>query len=75
MIVRRHMTINIEGALRNKKILNCFTDDNEKPMHPADVRKYLKQCLKEGKRVIPLSGEPCEGFDYQTGCPGHVISD
>jgi hypothetical protein len=27
-----------------------------------------------GRRVLPMSDE-CEGFDYQTGCPGHEYDD
>lgn len=29
----------------------------------------------EGKNVIPLSDPPCEGFSYQTGCPGHEVTE
>ena len=26
--------------------------------------------LSSGHEVLPI-GEPCEGFSYKTGCPGH----
>jgi hypothetical protein len=30
--------------------------------------------LVRGHDVIPM-GEPCEGFDYKKGCPGHEQVD
>ena len=35
-----------------------------------EVREWLLDRLQEGKRRLPV-GEPCEGFSYETGCPGH----
>ncbi len=29
--------------------------------------------LAQGHEVIPMTSEPCEGFDYKTGCPGHAV--
>lgn len=65
-----HMSINIEGVLRydDNYLSKLFTDDGEnKPGHV--VRDWLKLQLALGKRVLPMGD--CEGFDYQTGCPGH----
>jgi hypothetical protein len=30
--------------------------------------------LVRGHEVIPC-GEPCKGFDYKKGCPGHESTD
>ncbi len=71
---RRHMCMNIAGALRNagkRSMAGLLTDDYGVEMSDKKVREYLAECLEKGWRVIPSSD--CEGFDYQTGCPGHVI--
>ena len=47
--------------------------DNGKECTDKEARDYLKECLNKGYKVIPF-GE-CEGFDYQTGCPGHTKSE
>ncbi len=69
----RHMCMNIAGALRNPQSLKSFTHDNGIPCTVAEARDFLRMEQYKGRRVIPL-GEPCEGFDYQTGCPGHPMS-
>lgn len=67
------MCMSIEGALSNPKKITYMQDDYGKRVSDKEARAYLKQCLAEGKRVIPTSNE-CEGFDYITGCPGHKIT-
>lgn len=71
---RIHICQSVEGALKNwkksewkslAKSNNCTIDE---------VKEYFWQCMREGKRVIPI-GEPCEGFSFQDGCPGHEIKD
>ncbi|HYH14694.1 MAG TPA: hypothetical protein VD794_05730 [Flavisolibacter sp.] len=74
MKLKRHMSANIEGMLRNykgRKMDGLMNDENGKEMSDKEIRKYLAECLAKGWRVIPCGD--CEGFDYQTGCPGHVI--
>ena len=34
-----------------------------------EARRVLLQHLSEGRKFLPTGD--CEGFDYQTGCPGH----
>lgn len=66
------MCVDIEGVLRwpNSKLSKLFTEDGqEKP--GSYVRDWLKLQLAQGKRVLPMG--KCEGFNYQTGCPGHPI--
>lgn len=69
---QNHMCICIAGVLRypDSKLQKLFTDNGTH--RPGKiVRKWLELQLSEGKRVLPM-GE-CEGFDFQTGCPGHPI--
>ncbi len=69
---KRHFSQNIEGALKNwsKQDWLCMARDNKCTVE--EVKDYFWQCLNEGKRVLPMAGH-CEGFSYQTGCPGHDI--
>ncbi len=72
MKMTRHMSANIAGMIslyKKKSMKGLIEDENGKPMGDAEARAYLNNCLAEGKRVIPCGN--CEGFDYQTGCPGH----
>lgn len=36
----------------------------------VDLRRALVECLEAGVKCLPV-GQPCEGFSYRTGCPGH----
>lgn len=68
-----HMCIDVRGALRwgNKLLKKLFVDkETGKYLTPQEAKEHLLDLLSEGKRVIPF-GEPCEGFDYVNGCPGH----
>jgi hypothetical protein len=66
-----HMCVNIEGVLRwpDSQLSKLFTEDGKRK-NGRYVRDWLKLQLNQGKRVLPM-GEACEGFSYQTGCPGH----
>lgn len=77
MKTKRHMSINIEGMLRNYKgvKINIFNDDNGNPLSDAEARIIIKECQDKGWKLIPMSDE-CEGFDpFGKGCPGHPIED
>lgn len=69
-----HMSVSIEGVLRwpDKDLRNMFTDDAGNRQPANLVRDFLKLELAKGRRVLPM-GEPCEGWSYETGCPGHVV--
>ena len=75
----RHMSLNIEGALRfygpRKSMRGLITDDDGRPWTNQEVRKYLQDCLNKGWKLIPCAGKGCIGFDNQTGCPGHEVID
>jgi hypothetical protein len=67
-----HMCVDIEGVLRwsDRDLAKLFTEDGAH-RSGAYVRDWLRLQLAQGKRVLPMG--KCEGFDYQTGCPGHPI--
>jgi hypothetical protein len=68
-----HLCISIEGLLTysDRRLSHLFTDSG-KQRPGAIVRQWLKLQLAQGKRVLPF-GKECEGFSYQTGCPGHSL--
>jgi hypothetical protein len=47
-----------------------FAYQNGQKLSGKEVREVLYDELAKGRKVIPM-GEPCEGFSYDTGCPGH----
>ena len=68
----RHMAIDIAGALRfygKKSMRGLITEDNGAEWTDKMVRDYFKQSLAKGWKLLPMGN--CEGFDHQTGCPGH----
>lgn len=67
-----HLCISIQGILdqHKRKKIKCLVHENGRPMTDPEAREFLAECLAEGKLVLPMSDE-CEGFSYQTGCPGH----
>lgn len=74
MNVKRHMSTNIEGMLRNfkgKKI--TFLDDDEgNPLSDREARILIAELQAKGHKLIPCGD--CDGFDpFGKGCPGHEI--
>jgi len=68
-----HMCIDLRGVLRNfrpHEWRGCVTRDDGTVLTPAQVREYFMDELSKGRTVVPF-GKPCEGFSYETGCPGH----
>lgn len=69
----RHMSMNIEGALRNygkKSMAGLITEDNGAEWTDKMVRDYLAECQAKGWKKIPCGD--CDGFDpFEKGCPGH----
>lgn len=68
-----HLCISIQGLLdwHKRKKITCLLHDNGRKMTDVEARAYLAECLAEGKRVLPMAD--CEGFSYETGCPGHEV--
>ena len=70
-----HMSVDTEGALRNAKDWRgCITVEGKKLNTVAEVRAFLQDQLAQGHKVLPTSDE-CEGFDWEKGCPGHVVEE
>lgn len=71
-----HMCIDIRGILNwpKKNLKGLFIRSDGKSCTSQEARDYLMDRLSEGKKVIPF-GAPCEGFSYETGCPGHPIDE
>lgn len=63
------MCMSVSGALRNRSFKG-MTDGAGRPLTPKQAESALRRLQAEGIKVLPLSKE-CEGFSYQTGCPGH----
>jgi hypothetical protein len=68
--MKKHMCQSIEGALQNwtREDWRRVAKLNNAPT--AYVKDQFRLWLREGKRVLPIGGQ-CEGFSFQTGCPGH----
>jgi len=74
-----HMCVDLRGALRGMlasgddedvmPIWKCLQNDDGTPMTWDQAFEALCDEIALGRRVAPM-GE-CEGFNYQTGCPGH----
>ena len=77
----RHMCLDVRGVLLNwtrpmqKRMAPLFIINGRQLTTADELRAFLADCLAEGKEVIPLTNEACEGFDYKTGCPGHERPD
>lgn len=68
-----HMCIHVRGAITNFKAREwkgVVKRDDGTVLTTAEVKEWLLDELAKGRRVIPM-GKPCEGFSYETGCPGH----
>ncbi len=67
-----HMCIDIRGVLnwKDKDLKKLFKADDGGKATAQEIRNYLYDQLADGWEVLPF-GEPCEGFDKKTGCPGH----
>ena len=76
MATRHHMRVDIQGALRNwtdKSNVGVWRDDQGKVLSPKDAKANLLLAQSKGYKFLPVGD--CEGFDSQTGCPGHPIQE
>lgn len=69
-----HLCQSVPGALANWKRKDWEHVAKANNTTVNAIREAFKIMEFEGKLVIPI-GEPCEGFDYKTGCPGHLVED
>lgn len=75
-----HMCMSVRGVLRREKsylrkaLTWLLKDDGQPFASVADLREALLDELAKGHEVIPMTREPCEGFDYSGGgCRGHDV--
>lgn len=69
-----HMCQSVRGALKNWSDSEWRALALHNNCTVKECKEEFLQYLSEGKEVIPF-GEPCEGFDYKDGCPGHDKTD
>jgi hypothetical protein len=75
-----HTCLSVRGALswdkrQFRNALSWITKPGGERYRSVDhLRDALFDELAKGHEVIPI-GEPCEGFDYKTGCPTHEIPE
>ncbi len=78
MRITTHICISVDGVLAmspsqfEREFDNVVRDHTGKMMTTAEVRRHFEEARDKGYKVLPMNGE-CEGFSYETGCPGHVI--
>ena len=58
--------------LHRRKKITIFDHDDGSRCSDKEAREFLNKALADGKRVIPMN--ECYRFDFQKGCPGHIIS-
>ena len=64
-----HLSLDIRGAIHNHDGWKAVCSNDGKRITKAEAIEWLMDRLAEGKRLLPMG--PCEGFSFQTGCPGH----
>lgn len=67
-----HMCLDIRGAMRwsRRQLGQMFRRDDGSYASADEAFEFLADELAKGHRVLPM-GNPCPGFNYETGCPGH----
>ena len=73
---RYHVAQSVRGALLNWKKRDWernLVDGAGRPVGAYASKQYMLDQLAQGREVIPLTHEPCAGFSYKTGCPGHPV--
>jgi hypothetical protein len=72
-----HVCLSVRGALMswtNRDFVNLIKHDDGRTMTTDEAKSALMDELAKGHEVLPF-GEPCEGFSYRTGCPGHDVPE
>lgn len=71
--MRHHMCLNCEGGIRNAKdLIGCITVDGCVLYTVNEIKKFLRNEIKQGHTVIPCGD--CNNFDFTTGCKGHNVT-
>lgn len=66
-----HCCLSIRGAMRwsKRQLRSMLRREDGSYATAEEAWTFLADELAKGHEVLPM-GE-CEGFSYQTGCPGH----
>ncbi len=69
-----HVGMSVRGAIRNGEWCGSLVGYCRKPdgslMTRDEIFDALCDHLTQGHEMIPF-GEPCDGWDWKEGCPGH----
>lgn len=65
-----HVGLSIRGALKDETLARCITAKDGRQLSQLEIHNILCDLLADGVEMIPI-GEPCEGWNWKTGCPGH----
>lgn len=68
-----HCCLDVRGALKNmarRQLDGMFRHDDGRKVSADEAKEHLMDAIAKGYEVLPF-GPPCDGFSYQTGCPGH----
>jgi hypothetical protein len=67
-----HVTIDVRGAIGMpaRALRGMLRRLDGSLATASETREWLLDHLQEGRKRLPI-GEPCDGFSYETGCPGH----
>lgn len=65
-----HMCIDVRGAIHRGHFEGMIDSRTGRQLTDREAMDALLDLVAQGVKVVPL-GEPCEGFSYETGCPGH----
>lgn len=68
-----HCCLDVRGALKSmnqRQLVDLFRHDSGRKATADEAKEHLMDAIAKGYEVLPF-GSPCEGFSYQTGCPGH----
>jgi len=68
-----HICLDIRGFLKSHMLSGefdgMFRDDDGRKLTADEAKDMLLDQLVLGRKVLPYG--QCEGFSYETGCPGH----
>mgnify|MGYP001561317038 FL=1 len=68
-----HVGIDLKGVLSHwtpREWVNVVAGPDGRHLTPNEVRDYFLDQLSKGRLRHPF-GEPCEGWSWTEGCPGH----
>ena len=71
-----HMSLSVAGVLGDwPRWQDAFVDDTGRRAKRSEVLAHFRELDAQGVKVVPFLGGPCEGWNDQTGCPGHPVAD